>query len=56
MSNFPFYLAMQIPTDVPHPDDNSAIDISNTFDLVVYIILPIVLILLYFFWYRKKGK
>jgi len=46
---------IQIPREVPHPDNNTPLDFSNPFELVVYIIIPITLIVLYFFL-RKKRK
>lgn len=46
---------MQIPREVPHPDNNAPLDVSNPFELIVYIVIPIILIVLYFFL-RKKRK
>jgi len=46
---------LQIPREVPHPDNNAPLDFSNPFELIVYIIIPITLIVLYFFL-RKKRK
>lgn len=46
---------LQIPTEVPHPDTNTAIDFNNTFDVVVYIVAPVILIVLYFYL-RKKSR
>jgi len=45
----------QIPREVPHPDNNTPLDVTNPFELIVYIIIPIALIVLYFFL-RKKRK
>lgn len=46
----------QIPKDVPHPDNNSPIDLSKPFDVIVFIILPIVIVFLYSIWRRKKKN
>ncbi|MEM7086070.1 MAG: adenylosuccinate synthetase [Bacteroidota bacterium] len=45
----------QIPREAPHPDNNVPLDLSNPFELIVYVIIPITLIVLYFFL-RKKRK
>ncbi len=45
----------QIPKDVPHPVTNTKLDLSNPADLIIYIILPVILIILYFIWRRKKN-
>lgn len=45
----------QIPREVPHPDNNTPLDVTNPFELIVYIIIPIVMIVFYFFL-RKKSK
>jgi hypothetical protein len=45
----------QIPREVPHPDNNTPLDVTNPFELIVYIIIPIAMIVFYFFL-RKKGK
>ncbi|OAB78043.1 hypothetical protein ULVI_11195 [Cochleicola gelatinilyticus] len=46
----------QIPEDVPHPDNNTPIDLSKPFDLIVFVILPIVIIILYVLWRQKKKN
>lgn len=46
---------LQLPTEVPHPGTNSPIDFNSTFDVIVYIIAPIVLIVMYFYL-RKKSR
>lgn len=45
----------QIPTEVPHPDNNTPVDFSNPADIIIYVILPVIVIILYFVW-RKKAK
>lgn len=46
----------QIPSELPNPDDNKPIDITNPADLILYIILPLVVILLVIIKFRKKKK
>ncbi|GAB5399572.1 MAG: hypothetical protein Aureis2KO_11570 [Aureisphaera sp.] len=46
---------MQIPTDVPNPDNNSPIDLTSPLEIVVYIVIPLVMLAIYF-WVRRKGK
>lgn len=46
---------IQIPTNAPHPDTNEPLDVSNPFELIVYVIIPVVLLLFYFLL-RKRNK
>jgi hypothetical protein len=46
---------IQIPTGTPNPSDGSQFDFSSPFDVIVYIILPLVIVVL-FFLYRKQQK
>ncbi len=46
----------QQPTQVPGPQTNSPIDLNNWFDIIVFIVLPLGLIFLYFFWRRQVKK
>ena len=46
---------VQIPREVPHPDNNTPLDISDPFEVIVYIVIPVLLIVMYFFL-RKKNK
>jgi uncharacterized membrane protein YhdT len=43
----------QQPTHVPGPQTNSPIDLNNWFDIIVFIILPLVMIIFYFMWRRQ---
>ncbi|MGJ8592950.1 MAG: adenylosuccinate synthetase [Aquaticitalea sp.] len=47
---------LQLPIGSRNPDDNSPIDITNPFDLIVYVILPILMIIFYIIWRRGKNK
>ncbi|TXD84294.1 adenylosuccinate synthetase [Subsaximicrobium wynnwilliamsii] len=51
-----YSLLLQIPTDVPKPGDSGTVDLSEPFDLIVFIILPIVFVILYFVWKRNKKR
>jgi heme/copper-type cytochrome/quinol oxidase subunit 2 len=46
-------LSAQQPTHVPGPQTNSPIDLNNWFDIIVFIILPLVMIFFYFMWRRQ---
>lgn len=46
---------MQIPTDVPKPQNNTPIDPSSPIELIIFIVLPILLIIVYFV-NRKRIK
>ncbi|TXE05679.1 adenylosuccinate synthetase [Gelidibacter salicanalis] len=51
-----YSLLIQLPQGTRNPDDNSPMDFSNPFDLIVYIILPILLIIFYILWRRSKRR
>ena len=53
LSIFPNGLMAQIQEGLPKPTDQ--IDLSDTSDLVIFIILPILVLILYLFW-RKSIK
>ncbi len=40
--------SIQIPREVPHPKNNTPIDLSNIEDVIIYIILPLVVVVLLF--------
>lgn len=46
----------QIPKEVPHPSNNSPIDLSQPADIILYVVLPVVVVILYFVWRNKKKK
>jgi hypothetical protein len=50
------FIGFQIPKEVPHPDNNSPIDLSNTADIIIYIAIPVAILILYFVWRRKFMK
>jgi heme/copper-type cytochrome/quinol oxidase subunit 2 len=54
MLNKLYLLLIQLPIGTPNPDDNKPIDFTNTFDVIVYIILPVVIIILYILWRKQK--
>ncbi|WP_235420554.1 adenylosuccinate synthetase [Jejuia pallidilutea] len=48
---------LQLPQGTRNPDDNSPIDLNSVFDVIVYIILPLLIIVFYILWRRwKKGR
>ncbi len=46
---------MQIPTDIPKPQNNTPIDPSSPLEVIIFIALPILLIVVYFV-NRKRVK
>lgn len=56
MKNIVYPLVFQIPTNAPNPGDSGTVDLSKPFDLIVFIILPIVFVVLYFIWKRNKKR
>jgi len=55
MLNILYPLLMQIPSNTPNPGDTNPIDLSNPFEVIVFIVVPILLVIFYFI-YRKKHK
>jgi len=47
---------MQIPREVPHPDNNTPLDVSNPFEVIVYIVIPIALLVFYFILRKKMRR
>ncbi|MGC1632131.1 MAG: adenylosuccinate synthetase [Gelidibacter sp.] len=57
MLNTRYPLLLQMPDGLPKAADNTPLDFTTPFDVIVFIILPIVIIILYFYWRRtKKGN
>lgn len=52
----PFLSNAQIPTEVPKPQDNSPLDFSDPFEIIMFFILPIVFVVLFFVWRSKKKR
>ncbi|MHA7944226.1 adenylosuccinate synthetase [Formosa sp. 3Alg 14/1] len=49
-------LFAQLPLGTPNPDDNQPVDFSDPFNIVVFIILPIIAIILYVYWRKQQHK
>ncbi|NND64202.1 MAG: adenylosuccinate synthetase [Flavobacteriaceae bacterium] len=45
---------MQIPSEVPKPDNNTPLDFSNPFEVIVYIVIPIALLILYILLRKRR--
>lgn len=50
----PFLL--QLPIGTQNPDDNAPVDLSSPFDVIVFIVLPILMVIFYILWKRKKKE
>jgi len=48
----------QQPTHSTGPQNYSKVDLNNWFDIIVFIILPVIIALLYLLWRKqvRKGK
>ncbi|MBD0831525.1 adenylosuccinate synthetase [Aestuariibaculum sediminum] len=49
-----FYL--QLPPGTQNPDDNAPLDFTDPFNVIIFIVLPIVAVVLYFVWRKQKKK
>lgn len=46
----------QQPTHSTGPQDYSKVDLNNWFDIIAFIILPIVILILYLLWRKQVRK
>lgn len=46
----------QIPFGTQNPDDNTPIDLSSPFDVIMYIVMPILMLIFYILWRRDKKR
>jgi hypothetical protein len=46
----------QIPSGLPHPDDNKPLDLSDPAELIIYVILPIIAAVLIYLWWKKRAS
>ncbi|PVW15649.1 adenylosuccinate synthetase [Marixanthomonas spongiae] len=51
-----FEAEAQIPKEVPHPDNNKPLDLSDPADIIIYIVIPVVFVILIFVWRHKRKK
>ncbi|WP_439129305.1 adenylosuccinate synthetase [Polaribacter sp.] len=56
MLNIYQMIRIQLPIGTPNPDDNKPLDLSDPFEFIVFIIVPIVVFILYLLWKRKKNN
>ncbi|WP_191859513.1 adenylosuccinate synthetase [Hanstruepera ponticola] len=56
MQNIRQLVISQLPPGTRNPDDISPIDISKPFNIIVFIILPILIIILYLIWRKQKNR
>lgn len=49
-------LTIQLGIGTPNPDDNEPLDLSDPFEVIVFIIIPIVVVILYLLWKRQKNN
>ncbi|MBT8261539.1 MAG: adenylosuccinate synthetase [Bacteroidia bacterium] len=47
---------LQIPSGVPHPDDNTPVDLTNPADLIIYLVIPVVIVILYLVFIKRKKN
>lgn len=50
-----FILLNQLPPGAQNPDDNYPVDFKDPFEVIVFIILPVLLIIGYILWNRKRN-
>jgi len=50
------FFLLQVPMGTPKPSDTKPLDLSNPFELIMFVIMPIVILILYFLWKKDKKK
>ena len=45
-----------VPEGIPDPDDSKPLSIDTTFDVILYIICPILIFIGYLLWRRRIKK
>lgn len=53
---FKSLLFLQIPSEIPHPDHNKALDFSNPMEVIFYLGTPIVIIICVVLLRKNKRK
>lgn len=53
---FTSVLMAQQPTHVPGPQTNTPIDLTSWFDIIVFIVLPLIMVFFYFQWRHQVKK
>ncbi len=56
MLNKLYPLLLQLPIGSRNQDDNDPIDFTSPFDVIVYIVLPVLMIIFYILWRRRKKR
>ena len=56
MRNTLYLLVLQKPSYTQNPGASGTVDLTKPFDLIVFVILPIIIIILYFIWKRTKKR
>ncbi|WP_035483292.1 hypothetical protein [Gaetbulibacter saemankumensis] len=47
---------LQLPPGTRNPDDNTPLDLTDPFNIIMFIVLPIAAVVLYFVWRKQKKK
>lgn len=50
------HLAVQLPSNTPNPGEDTGIDFSDPFEVIVFVIFPILLVFFYLIWRKKQKK
>ena len=47
---------LQLPMGTPNPDDNQPLDFTDPFEVIVFIIIPVLAVILYMLWKKKRNN
>lgn len=51
-----FILLNQLPPGTQNPDDNFPVDFKDPFEVLIFVILPLVIVVGYIFWKPKRNN
>ncbi|TRZ45415.1 adenylosuccinate synthetase [Robertkochia solimangrovi] len=51
-----FVLLVQQPGNLPSPEDNTPLDLTSWSEVILYILLPILFMIFYFWWRKKRDR
>jgi len=47
---------LQLPMGTPNPDDNQPLDLSDPFEVIVFIVIPILAVIFYILWKKNRNN
>lgn len=51
-----FIMSFQVAEGIPKPSDSEPIDFSYLYNIIIFIVLPILLAVFYYLWRKSKSN